>query len=63
MLRVRNLRAGYGSLEVVRSVSVHVAEGEIVTVIGAEAALMFPASSLAVAVNQTSVNAIGITHA
>ena len=38
MLRVRNLRAGYGSLEVVKGVSLHIAEGEIVTVVGANGA-------------------------
>ena len=34
MLRVRNLRTGYGSLEVVKGVSFHVAGGEIVALIG-----------------------------
>jgi len=35
MLRVRNLCTGYGSLEVVRGVSCHVAAGEIVALVGA----------------------------
>ena len=38
MLQVRNLRCGYGSLEVVRGVSLHVAPGEIVALIGANGA-------------------------
>jgi branched-chain amino acid transport system ATP-binding protein len=38
MLRVRNLRCGYGSLEVVKGVSLHVSEGEIVSLIGANGA-------------------------
>ena len=38
MLRVRNLRTGYGSLEVVKGVSFHVAGGEIVALIGANGA-------------------------
>jgi branched-chain amino acid transport system ATP-binding protein len=38
VLRVRNLRAGYGSLEVVKGVSLHIADGEIVTVVGANGA-------------------------
>lgn len=38
MLRVRNLRAGYGSIEVLRGVSLHVDKGEIVTIIGANGA-------------------------
>ena len=38
MLRVRNLEAGYSKLKVLRGVSVHVGEGEIVTVIGANGA-------------------------
>jgi branched-chain amino acid transport system ATP-binding protein len=38
MLRVRNLRAGYGSVEALRGVSLHVDEGEIVTIIGANGA-------------------------
>ena len=35
MLRVRNLSCGYGSLQVVKGVSLHVAAGEIVSLIGA----------------------------
>ena len=35
MLRVRNLRCGYGSLEVIKGVSLHVAAGEIVALVGA----------------------------
>ncbi len=38
MLRVRNLRAGYGSVEALRGVSLHVDPGEIVTIIGANGA-------------------------
>jgi branched-chain amino acid transport system ATP-binding protein len=38
MLRVRNLEAGYGPLKVLRQVSLHVAPGEIVTLIGANGA-------------------------
>ncbi len=38
MLRVRNLRAGYGSLDVIKGVSFHVAAGEIVALIGANGA-------------------------
>ncbi len=38
MLRVRNLDAGYGSLSVLRHVSLHVKQGEIVTIIGANGA-------------------------
>ncbi|MBN1675814.1 MAG: ABC transporter ATP-binding protein [Kiritimatiellae bacterium] len=38
MLQVRNLRCGYGSLEVIRGVSLHVAPGEIVGLIGANGA-------------------------
>lgn len=38
MLRIRNLRCGYGSLEVVRGVSLHVQAGEIVALIGANGA-------------------------
>jgi branched-chain amino acid transport system ATP-binding protein len=34
MLRVRNLYAGYGRLEVLKGVSLHVNPGEIVTIIG-----------------------------
>ena len=35
MLRIRNLDAGYGNLNVLRRVSLHVKQGEIVTIIGA----------------------------
>ena len=38
MLKVRNLYAGYGHLEVVRGVSFHVALGEIVALVGANGA-------------------------
>ena len=38
MLRVRNLRCGYGSLEVIKGVSLHVAAGEIVALVGANGA-------------------------
>jgi branched-chain amino acid transport system ATP-binding protein len=38
MLRIRNLDAGYGSLAVLRRVSLHVNPGEIVTIIGANGA-------------------------
>jgi branched-chain amino acid transport system ATP-binding protein len=38
MLKVRNLDAGYGSLNVLRRVSLHVKQGEIVTIIGANGA-------------------------
>jgi branched-chain amino acid transport system ATP-binding protein len=38
MLRVRSLSAGYGNLRVLRGVSLHVAAGEIVTIIGANGA-------------------------
>src|SRR5574337_824644 len=38
MLRIRNLDAGYGSLKVLRRVSLHVNPGEIVTIIGANGA-------------------------
>jgi branched-chain amino acid transport system ATP-binding protein len=38
MLRVRSLRAGYGSVEALRGVSLHVDAGEIVTIIGANGA-------------------------
>ena len=34
MLRVRNLECGYGNLKVIKGVSLHVAEGEIVSLIG-----------------------------
>ena len=38
MLRLRSLRAGYGNVEVLRGVSLHVDEGEIVTIVGANGA-------------------------
>ncbi len=38
MLQVTNLRCGYGELEVIRGVSLHVAPGEIVALIGANGA-------------------------
>ncbi len=38
MLQVRNLRCGYGSLQVIRGVSLHVDPGEIVALIGANGA-------------------------
>jgi len=38
MLKIRNLSAGYGSLNVLRRVSLHVKAGEIVTIIGANGA-------------------------
>ncbi len=38
MLRIRNLRAGYDSVEVLHGVSLHVDPGEIVTVVGANGA-------------------------
>ncbi|MCX5757492.1 MAG: ABC transporter ATP-binding protein, partial [Candidatus Hydrogenedentes bacterium] len=38
LLRVNNLRCGYGSLEVVRGVSLHVCAGEIVGLLGANGA-------------------------
>ena len=38
MLRIRNLDAGYGNLNVLRRVSIHVKPGEIVTIIGANGA-------------------------
>jgi len=38
MLKVRNLEAGYGPLKVLTQVSLHVAAGEIVTLIGANGA-------------------------
>ena len=38
MLKLRNVDAGYGSLSVLRRVSLHVKPGEIVTIIGANGA-------------------------
>jgi branched-chain amino acid transport system ATP-binding protein len=38
MLKIRNLDAGYGGLNVLRRVSLHVKPGEIVTIIGANGA-------------------------
>lgn len=38
MLQVRNLRCGYGSLEVIRGTSLHVRSGEIVGLLGANGA-------------------------
>ena len=38
LLQVKNLRCGYGSLEVVRGVSLHVSAGEIVGLLGANGA-------------------------
>ena len=38
MLRLRNLRAGYGRIEALHGVSLHVQEGEIVALIGANGA-------------------------
>jgi branched-chain amino acid transport system ATP-binding protein len=38
MLKIRNLEAGYGSLKVLKQVSLHVSAGEIVTLIGANGA-------------------------
>jgi len=38
MLRARNLEAGYGDLKVLKGVSLHVAPGEIVAIIGANGA-------------------------
>lgn len=38
LLQVKNLRCGYGSLEVVRNVSLHVCPGEIVGLLGANGA-------------------------
>ncbi len=35
MLRIRNLESGYGSLKVLRGVTIHINSGEIVTIIGA----------------------------
>jgi len=38
MLKIRNLEAGYGELRVLKGISLHVAPGEIVAVIGANGA-------------------------
>ncbi|MFO7605750.1 MAG: ABC transporter ATP-binding protein [Desulfurivibrionaceae bacterium] len=38
MLKVKNLEAGYGKLRVLKKISMHVATGEIVTLIGANGA-------------------------
>ena len=38
MLKIRNLEAGYGKLRVLKGVSLHVAPGEIVTIVGANGA-------------------------
>jgi branched-chain amino acid transport system ATP-binding protein len=38
MLRLRNVHAGYGKVEVLHGVSLHVSEGEIVTIVGANGA-------------------------
>ena len=38
LLQVKNLRCGYGSLEVVHGVSLHVCAGEIVGLLGANGA-------------------------
>jgi branched-chain amino acid transport system ATP-binding protein len=38
MLKIRNLRSGYGDLRVLKSVSLHVSAGEIVAIIGANGA-------------------------
>ena len=38
MLRVKNLRAGYGNVEVIHGVSLHVDSREIVTIVGANGA-------------------------
>jgi branched-chain amino acid transport system ATP-binding protein len=38
MLRIKNLEAGYGPLKILRKVSLHVDQGEIVTVIGSNGA-------------------------
>ncbi len=35
MLRIRSLQSGYGSLKVIRGISLHINPGEIVTIIGA----------------------------
>ncbi len=38
MLKIRNIEAGYGSIKVLRKISLHVNPGEIVTIIGANGA-------------------------
>ncbi len=38
MLKILNLQAGYGNLKVLKNISMHVARGEIVTIIGANGA-------------------------
>jgi len=38
MLELHGVQAGYGSIQALRDVSLHVAEGEIVTLIGANGA-------------------------
>ncbi|HUN80575.1 MAG TPA: ATP-binding cassette domain-containing protein, partial [Phycisphaerae bacterium] len=38
MLKILNLEAGYGELQVLKGISLHVAPGEIVAVIGANGA-------------------------
>ncbi len=38
MLRIKNLESGYGSLKVLRKITMHVNSGEIVTIIGANGA-------------------------
>ncbi|MFW8600292.1 ABC transporter ATP-binding protein [Desulfobacterota bacterium M19] len=38
MLKIKNLAAGYGKLKVLRNISLHVDQGEIVTLIGANGA-------------------------
>jgi branched-chain amino acid transport system ATP-binding protein len=38
MLKIRNLVAGYGRIQVLKGISLHVGEGEIVTLIGANGA-------------------------
>ena len=38
MLRIRNLEVGYGKLKVLKRISLHVAPGEIITIIGANGA-------------------------
>jgi branched-chain amino acid transport system ATP-binding protein len=38
MLKVENIRSGYGSIEVLKGISLEVAEGEIISIIGANGA-------------------------